>query len=646
MSSGRHGSMDGRGWTDIFTNATGIAPRPEEDDPRPWLGVPESAPHVSTFLHEATHHWCFHSPVGNVLLGLIARAEANATLLLITRDRPRRAAKATEALDLLGQFFEAVFGPTSTFPDPRSLLEASRSPQLRPHLGWRDLKLAEIVERRDELVEAVAEDLVRVETAISLLRPLAEGLAQFAQYDAVSRVGSSAWSPLQPALAMHFYGMRNLAALKVPQPYATMVAAANVLSRLRCSADVVDSKADLLLSPFAAAAGGYLPGYLTVKSMWRHACRRDGRLRYETDLFLMYLRSYVYDDWGLVEELLAPRRSARRSAERIANHLKRRLDVFESLTGDDVADFERHVVDSSGSAPGHVPGILVDRAASARGRASAQQLFREVTELLSTADQPWGSGQAERISRMNRRRPYLCVTSVPVMVDVDLGAEVRWGGEAVLTVSGEDLLPGAVSGRYEDARLEVLVGLDSDRFIRAAFVSRGRPGEPTTLISCTAWGPPDRMSELRAEMVASYLDRDSLMSDSTTMRWLVDETIGDDVVQFEVAHIRDQLDDLADQLYRDTALWFARDTAAIDACAEAMAQDGLGAVLGNSRLVRGLALLGLATNMNPERAAVEGLFRNAGLDLDETLVLLQKCWEQHGYPPRVREYEGGLFCVI
>ena len=39
-------------------------------------------------LHEATHQWCFHSPIGNVLLGLTARAEVIATLLMIVRDKP------------------------------------------------------------------------------------------------------------------------------------------------------------------------------------------------------------------------------------------------------------------------------------------------------------------------------------------------------------------------------------------------------------------------------------------------------------------------------------------------------------------------------------------------------------------------------
>ena len=59
-----HQALDAQAWTDLVSNVTSLAPSTLEDDPRSWLNWGNAKPDkLSVFLHEATHHWCFTSPV-------------------------------------------------------------------------------------------------------------------------------------------------------------------------------------------------------------------------------------------------------------------------------------------------------------------------------------------------------------------------------------------------------------------------------------------------------------------------------------------------------------------------------------------------------------------------------------------------------
>src|SRR5207244_11234437 len=101
-------------------------------------------------LHEATHHWCFTSPVVFAIAGIVLRAR-----------------------------LEAVRAVENNAPFPHSIIV----------------------------------DLVRAEAATCLLRPIAEGLALFAEFDVVSRMRSKALSPVLTALMQFFVALRESADL-------------------------------------------------------------------------------------------------------------------------------------------------------------------------------------------------------------------------------------------------------------------------------------------------------------------------------------------------------------------------------------------------------------------------------------------------
>ncbi|MFE7836510.1 hypothetical protein ACFU53_10770 [Streptomyces sp. NPDC057474] len=627
MHTSRHCSMDSGAWTDLISNATMLTTE-ERDDPRPWLGeLPGGARHVAAYVHESTHHWCFNSIVGNALFALAARAESNAQAYLLRRAATPERDQSPE-LDAVGEALGAVV-------------------EEQGGLGCNGAPLTD--EERDVDPWLVLDDVVRLQVTVRLLRPLAEGLALFAEHDAVPRVNSRVGSHLAKDLAFYFEGVTGLISGNVViEPFATLAAAGGVLRDSRLSADGLASKASLLAQPLSSGAQGYLPGYLTIKSIWWQLSRQDARLATETDLVLTYLRSYFYEDPGLVALLLAPPEpDPVVSANRIADHLARRLADIERVTADDVTAFEDSVlqyVQSGTRLP--TKGILADA-----GRDRAIPLFIATVRALDEG--PRRELLGESITRATQRlllrvwdrRSHLTVSSVPVTLRVlgwGVGAEVVWREELLFHADASDLTPHAAPGTYE-ARLEVILTTamaGQDLMCRGAFVTaQGR------LLSCTM--NRHASDELRQKMLDLHQEREALVDAGKRLSAftdaVVDHTAG---LSALLSHIMRHTVAVTDSLYRETALWPARDSAVREGCARLMAEEGLFPLLGSPRLLTSLALLGLSTGLYTDRARVTEEFTARGLDLKWTLEQLDAVWDTHGYPPPVPRTAARLLCPL
>ena len=199
---------------------------------------------LPTFLHEMVHHWCFHSPVGSVLSYLQLRARRNSLLLLVESNH--------DSSDVEQSF---------------------------------DILL----------------DLLRYEAAINLMRPLAEGMALFAEFDA--EPGESA--AISTPLSFTYLSFHEIEPSKAP-----FEGLSALLARHRLSDDMRERKANLLVQPFSCVGGGYLPGYMLVKNLWLYMLRERKCHRFwDRDLFLSYLQSFFYNDYEFIATLLSPETS-------------------------------------------------------------------------------------------------------------------------------------------------------------------------------------------------------------------------------------------------------------------------------------------------------------------------------------------------
>lgn len=253
-----HCSLGERAFTDLITNATQFSGISLEDDIRRILsvgGFPLES--LPTVLHESTHHWCFMTPVMCTLAFLDTRSRMRAIEWAVTGD--------------------------------------------------------------DSIAAAAFDDRLRHEAATAALRPLAEGLAQFFEYDVMPYPQTPVVSP--PMLwANAFFG-------DVRDPEGSW---GNTLRRALGSARLGDAlvrrKTNLLLQPLdCASGGGYLPGYLTVKNLWM-LFRRKHSAFYDADLCAMLIRRYFYGDYGLVNYILDTRLSGPQWLAGLIDQIGYRLD--------------------------------------------------------------------------------------------------------------------------------------------------------------------------------------------------------------------------------------------------------------------------------------------------------------------------------
>lgn len=305
LAPGRFCSHSDRSWTDLYTNVTLFA---EVDLLWHLRGIVSAGEYVlpprlaPAFIHEATHHWCFYTSVGTAL-----------TLLFL---RTRRRAHAA-----------------------RSGLQSFSCDEICP-------------------------DVAKVEAAEECLRPLAEGLALFAEFDVTPRMIFTSKVSLPLWWTNHFFSTtgRELVAKGLSE----------MLTTLRSSPEMERRRRGVLADECTGKGGGYLPGYLAVKQMWLMAVEEDTRF-IDRDLFMMFFKSLIFADMGLVTILLDSEISADVAAGKIVKRVERRLVSLWEL--DLTLELDRFITSLEPEGPSASgPSTII--ACDADVTARAQELLR------------------------------------------------------------------------------------------------------------------------------------------------------------------------------------------------------------------------------------------------------------------------------
>ena len=217
----------------------------------------------SSFIHEATHHWCFVSPVGMALACLYLSAA-------------------------------------------RRILESASKGDDAP-------------------LDDAFDDLATFDIIVRWLRPLSEGLAQFAEYDVLPAQSGTLTSPPLLATLTHLFNLpRRIAGAPEDDFRVAGYELTDDIVRWRLSEQTIKRKSELLLQPIGSEQSAYLLGYLTVKQLWKNSMRMYEELR-DADVFMMFLRKIVYGDYALVADILwrkgKPPERALRFGKRLFNNL-------------------------------------------------------------------------------------------------------------------------------------------------------------------------------------------------------------------------------------------------------------------------------------------------------------------------------------
>jgi hypothetical protein len=539
---------------------------------------------LPVFLHEATHHVCFFSPVHLALALLNMRA--------------RRRAQQLEQ------------------EGPRALGE----------------------ERALDTID-VLDDYVRYDCLTRALEPLAEGMALFAEFDALP--GSSAIVGETMVSLVNFFGGQRPGG----DIWAELRAA---LQQERSSYPYATRKTSSLTQAMDLDQGGYLAGYLLVKGWWRAAAALQPRLR-DSELFLILMIDYLYADFGLVAHLLDPDTSDYGAAKAIVNYLGVRLVGFESSISDSRLD----ALEEASKRPFHdeAAGLLVDAldqfhnlatdpVLHAAGQTRLRGIYSELAEeAASNAGAP-GSLPQRQLTALEQRH-LLCLGRLDVEIDI-VGGHVRvWEGQTLLT--GGPSVPGTADCERTPGSLEIFINpWRWGRFMAYTASLDGRP--------VLTWFSRKPAPELEARFLTYQTDTAAAAAaDRQLSEQLESQLQQDGTAEIIIPEMRSSLASWARQLYGHGALPHVDESRSPNAF-ERMAEDGLAAILGLDR-VRALAWLSLNEDCY-EGQELDDAFRSAKVfhqvdgDVWSTAAEIAAIAVDALGEPLIYVADGSVFCTV
>jgi hypothetical protein len=196
------------------------------------------------------------------------------------------------------------------------------------------------------------DEMLTVDTMLELIRPISEGLALFAEYD-ISPGASSVISTPLLWTAIALLQRSELTDLSRPEMGQCM----ERLLSLRLTPASLRRKMGFLSRSLSEVDDVYFDGYMTVKRLYLDLSQIAPALA-DPDLFLSYLRCYLFEDYGMVAILAGEHNSVFDRLVAMIERFGARLENLYRLDlRQDVAIFERFSnrrpnIDRSGGIPG------------------------------------------------------------------------------------------------------------------------------------------------------------------------------------------------------------------------------------------------------------------------------------------------------
>ncbi len=213
-------------------------------------------------------------------------------------------------------------------------------------MAFAELRLHALSGRAPAARGVCARDHLALACLSNLLRPIAEGMALFAEFDLDAAPGESNLGTPMTAASLCF-------AQENGGPFHEMM-----LQGLRRSADHIDRKASAVYLGDFEIREGYLPGYMLVKSLFLAMSAKVPGL--SSEVFLAYLRCYLWEDPGFAAVFATIDSDGPNVAKQIINHFLVRIDTLRLASDlpERVAEFWQ-----AWSAPGLFrpgPGLFVE----------------------------------------------------------------------------------------------------------------------------------------------------------------------------------------------------------------------------------------------------------------------------------------------
>jgi hypothetical protein len=456
--------------------------------------------------------------------------------------------------------------------------------------------------KRDQDAELQAiNDVLRFEIVNKIMRPLNEGMALFAEYDAMSTYRT-------PIISLPMRWL--LFAFHPPPTDIIEISLAQILRRARLNDGAMRRKAVLLLRAMNCDKGGYLAGYLMVKAMWRHA-KRACDLFCDSDFFLMFMKRYFYADWAFSERVLSDYKEDESAFEAICDYFENRVTSFFTL--DLAAESERYLqsetphMDAVERRAPDYPPLNADPARYERGKHLAQK----IVEALS--DDEFGIGQLNLMTQ--RHLLWLGGSSVRFKKDSN-GISAKLGNRILV-----DGIKDHLAKRTKNGMVNVFISMED---LYAAFVITVGP----FVIATKFLGD---VPERRRKEFAVYIGERKRVIDVEAETHEYFEHVLKRVENLD--EFRAQMPDVVNEIYARPVMSAIEDKDLRKECYANLKDRGLlPLVNGDSDLLKMAAALSLASAMQIKVADLGHWFRDLPMSVDRALARLKDCSEKYGFP--------------
>lgn len=509
---------------------------------------------LPTFLHEGTHHACFLSPVGTTLALLRMRAYRRATSL-------RGGETSEDEWDLL-------------------------------------------------------EDVLRQEATMEVLRPISEGLACFAELDSIPGESNVLTAPMSSAF-FHFGGgeheFKSRTSVAQHGPGLFLFA---LLHRMRLDDELCRRRERILTARFSSIFGGHLAGYMGLKTIWMRA-RRTSDLAWDAELFSAYVRSYLFDDYGLVSTILDPGKSEHNAANEIANYVLRRLNQLLTMDWEPALEEYARTKDVTvlhagltGQRMHPTPGGLNnDRQLHDLGLSRLEGLMEEIDSSDRSHELDWLMRQFD-LQRLQKRQ-LLCLASLEAKVVVNaLGRVIAYPMEgasaAELPFLGSEAQAGVKPGEGAGSVEFYLIPAEHSRAFAVI-----RKGEVVHVHFEGSIKEPRRR-----ELTRLFGTRSKDLRILQEQEQNLEKVIADSAIRYVRTQARSTIPEGVDQLYSVLVTIDAPHDRHMRTSQTILAEGLLGLCDGDEEFLHGLAFLGVASSVSSGKAELRELARDSGVDLD------------------------------
>ncbi len=480
---------------------------------------------------------------------------------------------------------------------------------------------AAIVSGAGAASDAIQRDLCRCRSVEAMLQPLSEGLALFAEFDITPGPASSQSQTTSSAIICFGFAMQS----PKGELETSDLVVRGLLQELRRRSDVLERKAGVYALPFEVKHG-YLAGYMAIKSLWAYLAARVPAFE-DRDLYLCYLRSYVYADAELVRIILQDGETDFDACQQISRRIHERL---VSLLTDEhlpqrVAGFDQAC--ATGGSIDKWIGISSESAELA----ASQTMELVLDEPLREAPSPFAVHALMTV----QERQYVCLGYIAATATSSEGRAV------VSAVDADDIRYECNSGLPDGAfEGEIIVVSPSRAHCVAVFFVVEKSSH-----LLASFGD---LSGVDLEELDRYLVN---RKTSTEVHEVLEASLAKALEQPELGLAVSTIQAVARRhsarLYGHLATLHA-DEHAVDSALELLHQGGLFALLdGDAELVRAIAAIGLANTAGTDIATVSLFAQVMGLSSDVVQRAIDTLTKPHGMRVlrKGSEYGGALALV-